>query len=72
MKLPPKGLDAKLAALSAVVSNADYAPTQQAYEVFQHLKSQVDIQLAALNHIDNDALPRFQSLLKELDVPLIT
>ena len=34
MNLPPKGLDAKLAALTSVVSNADFAPTRQAYEVF--------------------------------------
>ena len=72
MYLPPKGLDAKLAALTSVVSNADYAPTQQAYDVFEDLKSRMDVQLAALNRLESDELPRFQTLLKELDLPLIT
>ena len=71
MNLPPKGLDAKLAALTSVVSNADFAPTSQAYEVFDDLKSRVDAQLAALNRVETEDLPLFQTLLKELDLPLI-
>ena len=71
MNLPPKGLDAKLAALTSVVSNADFAPTRQAYDVFEELKSRVDVQLAALKQVETEDLPRFQSLLKELNVPLI-
>ncbi len=72
MYLPPKGLDAKLAALTSVVSNADYAPTQQAYDVFEDLKSRVAVQLAALNRLVTDDLPQFHTLLKELNLPLIT
>ena len=71
MNLPPKGLDAKLAALTSVVSNADFAPTRQAYEVFEELKSRVDAQLAALKQVEREDLPRFQALLRELNVPLI-
>ena len=71
MYLPPKGLDAKLAALTSVVSNADYAPTRQAYDVFESLKSRVDDQLAALDQVETHDLPRFQTLLKELNVPLV-
>ena len=71
MNLPPKGLDAKLAALTSVVSNADFAPTRQAYDVFEELKSRVNVQLAALEQVETQDLPRFQSLLRELNVPLI-
>ncbi len=72
MRLPPKGLDARLAALSSVVSNADYAPTRQAYDVFESLKSRVGAQLAVLEQVETHDLPHFHSLLKELNVPLIT
>ncbi len=71
MYLPPKGLDAKLAALTSVVSNADYAPTKQAHDVFKSLKSRLDSQLAALEQVETQYLPSFQSLLKELNLPLI-
>ncbi len=72
MYLPPKGLDAKLAALTSVVSNADYAPTRQAYDVFDDLNSRLHVQLEALSHVESEYLPKFQTLIKELNIPLIS
>ena len=45
MALPPKALHNKLAALTAVVSSTDMAPTRQSYEVFEDLSARVAVQL---------------------------
>jgi hypothetical protein len=50
---------------------ADGAPTQQSYEVFDDLRSQIDGQLDALRQVINDDLEAFDSIVRELDLPPI-
>ena len=49
--LPLKALHNKLAALTAVVSSTDMAPTRQSYEVFEDLSARVAVQLKRLEAI---------------------
>ena len=51
MALPLKALHNKLAALTAVVSSTDMAPTRQSYEVFKDLSARVAVQLKRLEEI---------------------
>ena len=69
MNLPPKTLDLKLAALTNVVGTSDFAPTRQAYEVFNHLKAQVDSVLATFQEITTGDWASFLSLVEQMDVP---
>ena len=69
MNLPPKTLDLKLAALTNVVGTSDFAPTRQAYEVFNHLKAQVDSVLASFQEITTGDWASFLSLVEQMDMP---
>ncbi|MDQ3809279.1 MAG: glycosyl hydrolase [Chloroflexota bacterium] len=53
----PVRLNAKLAALSAMVGSADVRPTRQAYEVFAELAAQVNQQRTQLEEVLHDRLP---------------
>jgi photosystem II stability/assembly factor-like uncharacterized protein len=67
----PVMLNAKLARLANAVASAEMAPTQQAREVFEHLTTQVDAQIAAINAaIDND-VPAFNKLVAEANLDAI-
>ena len=70
LRLPSK-LNLKLASLISVVSSADAAPTQQAYDVFEHLSTQIDEQLAQLKTIIETDVPAFNTTLREAEVPAI-
>ena len=67
----PSQLNLKLASLISVVSSADAAPTQQTYDVFEHLSVQIDEQLAQLKTVIDTDVPAFSTLLKEGNVPAI-
>ena len=67
----PIKLNAKLAGLSPVVSAGDYAPPQQAYEVFAHFSELLGEQFASLDRILDEDLDEFQNLLAELEVKAI-
>jgi hypothetical protein len=67
----PGRLNAKLVHLTAVVASADAVPTRQSYEVFQHLASQIDAQLAELDRVVETDVQTFSDLLRQADVPAI-
>ena len=69
MNLPPKTLDLKLAALTNVAGTSDFAPTRQAYEVFNDLKARVDSELATFLEITTGGWAAFLSLVERMDVP---
>ena len=70
LHLPVK-LNRKLAELTAVVANADFAPPQQAYQVFEDLGSRIDTQLTSLQEIMDEEVPRFINLVHEMQIPAI-
>ena len=70
LRLPSK-LDAKLLTLTAIPASADFAPPQQAYDVFAHLSGLVDAQLVALKAVMDADVPAFSKLVKEADIPAV-
>ena len=67
----PVRLNRKLAELTAVVAAADFAPPQQAYEVFGYLSGEIDQQLTALQQVIEDDVAQFANLVRDLDIPAI-
>lgn len=64
-------LNAKLASLTSVVASADGAPTQQSYDVFDHLSAQIDEQLARLRQVMDQELAAFNDLIHRASIPAI-
>jgi photosystem II stability/assembly factor-like uncharacterized protein len=67
----PTRLNAKLTALTSVVANADAAPTQQAYAVFNDLSARIDAQLARLQDVIGRDVAALNTLLRESAIPAI-
>jgi flagellar hook-associated protein FlgK len=67
----PTRLNAKLAALSSVVANADAAPTRQAYEVFQDLSARIDRQLERWCEVLATDVVSFNTLVRDSAIPAI-
>jgi hypothetical protein len=67
----PIRLNAKLAALSAVVGSADSVPTQQSREVFADLSSRLAAQVGRLDAVMSGELAELESTLRALEVPFI-
>lgn len=67
----PIKLNNKLAALSSVVDGADYAPTNQAYDVYNDLTGKIDAQLAILARIKAEDITAFNRLFAEKNLPVI-
>ena len=67
----PTRLNAKLAALSSVVANADAAPTQQSYEVCQDLAARIDRQLERWREVLATDVASFNSLIRDAAIPAI-
>ena len=67
----PARLNRKLAELTAVVANADFAPTQQSYQVFDYLCGEIDQQLGALKQVIDEDVAQFGNLVRDLDIPAI-
>ena len=67
----PVRLNRKLAELTAAVANADFAPPQQAYQVFDYLAADIDQQLVALQRVIDDDVAQFANLVRDLDIPAI-
>jgi len=57
MKLPPKGLNNRLAALTGAVGGADARPTRQMYAVFEELSADVAEQVRQLDEVIATELP---------------
>lgn len=65
-------LAAKLANLTPVVSSADFAPTQQSYDVFEYISKQINTQIKALNKLAQTDMARFnESIFKSNLMPLV-
>jgi hypothetical protein len=65
-------LNAKLASLISVVDSADAKPTQQAYEVFEHLAAQIDVQLSELRTVMETEVAAFNDKIRKAQLPAIT
>jgi hypothetical protein len=67
----PTRLNAKLSGLTSVVASADGAPTQQAYEVFQALSTQIDQRLMQLQAVIDGDVAAFNELIRTSAIPAI-
>jgi hypothetical protein len=68
----PIRLNNKLAALMSHVEEAEAAPTEQSYQVFQELSGQLDRELSALNMVWAQDLEAFNRLLRAKRLPPVT
>ncbi|MGH9971482.1 MAG: WD40/YVTN/BNR-like repeat-containing protein [Pyrinomonadaceae bacterium] len=67
----PIRLNNKLAALGGVVSRGDAAPTDQSYVVYDDLAGQIDVQLQKLSQVMKTAVPAFNQVVKDQNVPAV-
>ncbi len=68
----PIKLNNKLAALASTVDSADYAPTNQSYDVYNDLVGKIDAQLAILARIKAEDIVAFNKMFAEKNLPVIT
>ncbi len=68
----PIRLNNKLAALNSSVDGADYAPTNQAYVVYDDLARRIDAQLAIFNEIKSKDVAEFNRMYNEKGLPVIS
>ncbi len=68
----PIKLNNKLAALASSVDSADYAPTNQAFDVYNDLTGKIDAQLAVLAKIKAEDIAAFNKAFSEKNLPVIT
>ena len=68
----PIQLNAKLAALAAVVGSADSAPTQSSREVFSHLSAQLEDLVGRYNNVVAVRLAELNQSARALEVPLLS
>lgn len=67
----PVMINAKLAALIAVIGSAEGKPTQQSYDVFEDLAGRTDTQLAKLKEIIEKDVAAFSDLIRSADLPAV-
>ncbi|MGI8788246.1 MAG: VPS10 domain-containing protein [Pyrinomonadaceae bacterium] len=67
----PIRLNNKLAALASSVDSADYAPTAQAFEVYNDITGKIDAQLAMLERIKTEDIAAFNRMFAEKNLPVI-
>ncbi len=70
LRLPAR-LNYKLAALISVVSSADAAPPQQAYDVFDHLCASLDPQFHRLHELREQDVAAFNELVRDAGLPAV-
>jgi len=68
----PSKLNVKLGTLLGVVTGADAAPTKQSREVFASVSDRLDRQLERLDALFGREVPRFNTLVREQDLPALT
>ncbi len=66
---PPSKLNSKIATLTAFVDNADFAPTRQCFEAYDFITELIEVQLDTLHEIESGDLLRFNTRLRESNVP---
>jgi photosystem II stability/assembly factor-like uncharacterized protein len=67
----PNMLNEQLDSFSAIVQAGDSAPSEQQYEVFKMLRSQLDQQLAAWKQIMSTDVPAFNEAMKNSNTPAL-
>jgi hypothetical protein len=67
----PIKLNNKLAALASTVDAADYAPTNQSYDVYDDLVGKIDAQLAVLARVKAEDITAFNKMFAEKSLPVI-
>jgi hypothetical protein len=67
----PVTLNAKLSELTSVVAAGDFAPPQQAYEVFHDISRRIDQPLKQFEAVIDEDVSVFQHLIQELGIPAI-
>jgi hypothetical protein len=67
----PIKLNNKLAALASSVDGADYAPTAQAYDVYNDLTAKIDAQLAIYARIKAEDIEAFNRMFAEKNLPVV-
>ena len=67
----PIKLNARVAALAAVVASGEAAPTRQARQVFEDLSARVAEQLQRLSKLIDTDVAAFNTLIREAGVPAI-
>jgi hypothetical protein len=67
----PIKLNNKIAALAGVVASADARPTDQSLQVFEQLSAALQLQLDRLKALLDAAVPAFNRLVREADVPAL-
>jgi photosystem II stability/assembly factor-like uncharacterized protein len=67
----PIKLNNKIAGLSGTVASADAKPTQQAYDVYDELSGQLQVQLDRLDQIITVDIPGFNALVSQHEVPAV-
>ncbi len=68
----PIRLNDKLAGLFGVVNSGMNAPSQQARDVYADLGAQADVQLNRLKKIITDDVPKFNQLIRDKQLPVIS
>ena len=67
----PNRLNAKLGGLVAVVGIADAAPPRQAYDVFDHVCAQIDVEIARLRELCQGEAASFNQLVRDAGLPAL-
>jgi hypothetical protein len=65
----PVGLNNKLSSLAGNVAVGDHRPTEQAVMIKDELFAAVDAELSRLRQVFTEELPRFNAMLRRLEVP---
>ncbi len=67
----PIMINNRIAALNGVVSNSFYAPTKQAYDVFDMLSGLLHIQMERYSNVISTQIRQLNSRIRNLDLPAI-
>lgn len=67
----PIRLNDKLSGLASEAEGSDYKPTEQVKAVYKEIAGKIDVQLASLNRIFNDQIPKFNELVKQKQISAV-
>lgn len=68
----PVRLNNKLAALASEADGSDYRPTEQVKAVFKEITGKIDEQLAALEKIFTEQIPKFNDLVRQKNINAVS
>jgi len=67
----PTMLKERMEALVSVVSVSDAAPPQQAFEVYEELRIQIETQLTQLKMLEEKELPQLNKQIEQVGTPML-